>query len=91
MTEKEKLGKYIRELRESTSSFEYSKSKISQQELADSVFGLSKNTLLNIEKGRGNPSLDTLVSLAKALQKKKVSVFDIKIDVHKYIVENGLE
>lgn len=90
MTEKEKIGAYFKSLRESKPSFDYLKDKISQKELADSVVGISKNTILKIETGKANPSLDILMKLAHALGKKKVSVFDVEIDVVKYIRENNL-
>lgn len=45
---------------------------ISQKELAEKV-GISQSFLCDIEQGRSNPSIDTAVKLAEAL-----NIYDIK-------------
>lgn len=87
MTEKEKIGNYLFKLREKIPSKEYNKLHISQQELADNHPGLTKFTIGSIERGEANPTLDKLILFAKGLDIKKVSFFDIQIDVDKYINE----
>lgn len=87
MTEKEKLGNEIRKIRESIPSTEYSKDHISQQELADKNVGLTKHLIGTIERGDANPTLEKMVYLAHALNKKKITIFDIEIDVIKFIKE----
>ncbi len=87
MTEKEKIGNYLFKLREKIPSKEYNKPHISQQELADNHLGLTKFTIGSIERGEGNPTLDKLILFAKGLNLKKVNLFEIQIDVEKYIRE----
>ncbi|MGV0957899.1 helix-turn-helix domain-containing protein [Empedobacter falsenii] len=91
MTEKEKLGIYLTSLRKNIKSSDYIDKSISQQELADKTKGLSKNTLLSIENGSANPTLDSLIILANALNQDKLNIFNISIDVKKYIKENNLD
>ncbi|WP_313385912.1 helix-turn-helix transcriptional regulator [Chishuiella sp.] len=91
MTEKEKLGIYLTSLRKDIKSSDYIDRSISQQELADKTKGLSKNTLLSIENGSANPTLDSLIILANALSQDKLNIFNISIDVKKYIKENNLD
>ncbi|WP_348688596.1 helix-turn-helix domain-containing protein [Zunongwangia profunda] len=86
LTEKEKLGKYLTKLRQRVPSEEYSKDHISQQELADNN-GLTKYLIGTIERGEANPTLDKLIFLAKALKLKKVNIFEIEINVDRYIKE----
>ncbi|MFY0714985.1 helix-turn-helix transcriptional regulator [Seonamhaeicola sp. NFXS20] len=86
MTEKEKLGKHLLKLRQKIPSKEYNKEHISQQELADNN-GLTKHLIGTIERGEANPTLDKLIFLAKALNLKKVNIFDLEIDVDNYIKE----
>ncbi len=87
MTEKEKIGNYLLKLREKIPSKEYNKPHISQQELADNHPGLTKFTIGSIERGEGNPTLDKLILFAKGLNLKKVNLFEMQIDVDKYIKE----
>ncbi len=87
MTEKEKIGNYLFKLREKTPSKEYNKPYISQQELADNHPGLTKFTIGSIERGEANPTLDKLIFFAKGLNLKKVNLFEMQIDVEKYIKE----
>ncbi|AJA67377.1 helix-turn-helix protein [Myroides sp. A21] len=87
MTEKEKLGEGIRKIREKVESSDYNKDYISQQELADKSLDLTKNYIGLLERGLSNPTLDKLIILAKGLEIKKFSIFDIEIDVDKYISE----
>jgi len=87
VTEKEKLGKYLLKLREKVPSKEYNKEYISQQELADNN-GLTKHLIGTIERGEANPTLDKLIFLARALNLKKVNIFDIEINVDSYIKES---
>lgn len=87
MTEKEKLGKHLLELREKVPSKDYEKDHISQQELADLNVGLTKFFIGSVERGQANPTLDKLILAAKALKLKSVNVFDIEIDIEKYIRE----
>lgn len=87
MTEKEKIGKHLLKLREKIPSKEYNKEHISQQELSDNNIGLTKFFIGSVERGEGNPTIDKLILLAKSLNLKKVNLFDIQIDVDKYIKE----
>ena len=87
VTEKEKLGKYLIKLRKEISSEDYEKEYISQQELADSNLGLTKFFIGSVERGKGNPTLDKLIFMAKALKLEKIKLFDIEINVNKYIKE----
>lgn len=87
MTEKEKIGAYLLKIRECTPSKEYSKEHISQQELADNNTGLTKYFIGSVERGEANPTLDKLILLAKSLDQKKVTFFDVQIEVDKYIKE----
>ncbi|TGN22547.1 helix-turn-helix domain-containing protein [Empedobacter tilapiae] len=91
MTEKEKLGNYLTSLRKNIKSSDYNDRSISQQELADKTKGLSKNTLLSIENGSANPTLDSLIILANALNQDQLNIFNLSIDVKKYIKENNLD
>lgn len=63
------------------------KEHISQQELADNNTGLTKYFIGSVERGEANPTLDKLILLAKSLDQKKVTFFDVQIDVQKYIEE----
>ncbi|PUU69909.1 hypothetical protein DBB36_11455, partial [Flavobacterium sp. WLB] len=72
MTEKEKLGEGVRELREKVPSSDYNKEYISQQELADKNVGLTKHFIGTIERGDANPTLEKLIFLAKALNLKSI-------------------
>ncbi|UNY98613.1 helix-turn-helix domain-containing protein [Zhouia spongiae] len=87
MTEKERLGKYLLKLREKVPSQDYVKEHISQQELADSNVGLTKYLIGTVERGEANPTLDKLILMAKALNLKKVNLFELEINVDKYIEE----
>lgn len=87
MTEKEKLGKHLLKLREKISSTDYNKEHISQQELADNNIGLTKHLIGTVERGEANPTLDKLIYLAKALNLKAINLFEIEINVDKYIKE----
>ncbi|MFI2741257.1 helix-turn-helix domain-containing protein [Zhouia sp. PK063] len=87
MTEKEKLGKELLKLREQIPSKDYDKTNISQQELADNNVGLTKYLIGTVERGEANPTLEKLVYLAKALNLEKLNIFDIEIDVNKFIRE----
>ena len=87
VTEKQKLGKQILKLREEISSNDYNKEHISQQELADNNIGLTKHLVGTVERGEANPTLDKIIFLAKALNLKTVSLFNIEIDIDKYIKE----
>jgi putative transcriptional regulator len=51
--------------------------KMTQQELADAV-GVSRQTILSIEKNRYNPSLILAIKIAKVLDKPIMDVFDYK-------------
>ncbi|EAR68730.1 DNA-binding protein [Bacillus sp. NRRL B-14911] len=51
--------------------------KMTQQELADAV-GVSRQTILSIEKNRYNPSLILAIKIAKAVDKPIMDVFDYK-------------
>tara|TARA_B100000929_G_scaffold137923_1_gene109293 strand:+ start:441 stop:719 length:279 start_codon:yes stop_codon:yes gene_type:complete len=87
LTEKEKIGKRVVELRNKVPSEEYSKKNVSQQELADNNVGLTKQLIGSIERGDANPTLEKLVLLAKALNQKKLDVLGIEIDIDKFIKE----
>ncbi|MDM1086410.1 helix-turn-helix domain-containing protein [Myroides odoratimimus] len=87
MTEKEKLGEGIRKIREMVKSPDYNKDFISQQELADISINLTKNYVGLLERGLSNPTLDKLIILAKGLDMEKVTIFNVEIDVNKYISE----
>lgn len=88
MTEKEKLGEQLRKLREKVPSSDYNKEYISQQELADKNFGLTKHLVGTIERGDANPTLEKLIFLAKALNLKTVKILNVEIDVDKFVKEN---
>lgn len=51
--------------------------KMTQQELADAV-GVSRQTILSIEKNRYNPSLILAIKIAKVVDKPIMDVFDYK-------------
>ena len=48
--------------------------KLTQQELAD-LTGVSRQTILSIEKNRYNPSLILAIKIARALEKPIMDVF----------------
>ncbi|MGS2764821.1 helix-turn-helix domain-containing protein [Sinomicrobium sp. M5D2P9] len=87
MTEKEKLGKQLLELRKKIPSKDYDKEHISQQELADSNTSLTKFFIGTVERGEANPTLDKLILLAKALNLKTINILELEINVDKYIKE----
>ena len=91
MTEKEKIGKQVLKLRERLPSKEYDKDKISQQELADTNFGLTKHLIGTVERGDANPTLKKMMLLAKALKVRKIELYEIEIDVNKFIDEINSE
>ena len=91
MTEKEKIGKQVLKLRERLPSKEYDKEKISQQELADTNFGLTKHLIGTVERGDANPTLEKMMLLAKALKVRKIELYEIEIDVNKFIDEINSE
>tara|TARA_B100001063_G_scaffold243286_1_gene273598 strand:+ start:1181 stop:1462 length:282 start_codon:yes stop_codon:yes gene_type:complete len=91
LTEKEKIGKQVLKLRERLSSKEYDKEKISQQELADTNFGLTKHLIGTVERGDANPTLEKIMLLAKALKVRKMELYEIEIDVNKFIDEINSE
>lgn len=51
--------------------------KMTQQELADLV-GVSRQSILSIEKNRYNPSLILALKIAKALDKEVTEIFEYK-------------
>ena len=52
--------------------------KITQQELADKV-SVTRQTILSLEYGRYNPSLELAYKITKVLRKKYIEdVFDLK-------------
>ena len=54
------------------------KIKMTQQELADKV-GVTRQTIISLEKGRYNPSLELAYKITKVLKKGKVeSVFEFR-------------
>jgi transcriptional regulator with XRE-family HTH domain len=87
VTEREKMGAYLLKIRECTPSKEYNKEHISQQELADNNTGLTKYFIGTVERGEANPTLNKLILLAKSLDQKKVTLFNVQIDVQKYTEE----
>ncbi|MDO6602797.1 helix-turn-helix transcriptional regulator [Arenibacter palladensis] len=87
MTEKEKLGNHLLKLRRKISSKDYNKEHISQQELADNNIGLTKHLIGTVERGEANPTLDKLIFLAKALNLKTITLFELEINVDKYLKE----
>ena len=78
-------------LRERLPSKEYDKDKISQQELADTNFGLTKHLIGTVERGDANPTLEKMMLLAKALKVRKIELYEIEIDVNKFIDEINSE
>lgn len=78
-------------LRERLPSKEYDKEKISQQELADTNFGLTKHLIGTVERGDANPTLEKMMLLAKALKVRKIELYEIEIDVNKFIDEINSE
>lgn len=87
MTEKEKIGNKVKELREKIPSSDYNKDHISQQELADKSVGVTKHLIGTIERGEANPTLDKMILVAKSLNLDKVNLFGIDIDVDKFFKE----
>lgn len=87
MTEKEKIGNKIKELREKIPSSDYSKDHISQQELADKSIGVTKHLIGTIERGEANPTLDKIILVAKSLNLQKVNLLGVEIDVNKFFKE----
>ncbi|MEX0995900.1 MAG: helix-turn-helix transcriptional regulator [Flavobacteriaceae bacterium] len=87
MTEKEKIGKQILKLRKKTPSSDYKNEHISQQELADKNFGLTKYLIGTVERGEANPTLEKMILLAKALNLKTIDLFGIEINIDKFIKE----
>ncbi|MGB3453245.1 MAG: helix-turn-helix transcriptional regulator [Moheibacter sp.] len=65
--EKKKFGKQVLKLRKKIRSAEYNNRSISQQELSDRSEYLSKKTIGEIERGKTNPSFETLLALSKVL------------------------
>lgn len=54
------------------------KSKITQQKLADKV-NVTRQTIISLEFGRYNPSLELAYKITKALKQKHIEdVFDLK-------------
>ncbi|MCW8965984.1 MAG: helix-turn-helix transcriptional regulator [Candidatus Pacearchaeota archaeon] len=52
--------------------------KMTQQELAD-VVEVSRQTIISLEQGRYNPSLELAYRITKALKQKKIEdVFELK-------------
>lgn len=74
--EKRKFGKNVIKLRERMKSSEYKNRSISQQELSDKGGCFSKKTLGEIERGDGNPTLETILALAKILEVSPKELFD---------------
>ena len=87
MTEKEKLGEHFKKLREKIQSSDYENKPISQQELADKSFGITKNYIGTVERGEANPTLEKLILQAKAVNLKTFKILDIEIDIDKFISE----
>lgn len=87
MTEKEKIGSKVKELREKIPSSDYNKNHISQQELADKSIGITKHLIGTIERGEANPTLDKMILLAKSLNQDKVNLLGVEIDVNKFVKE----
>lgn len=87
MTEKEKIGSKVKELREKIPSSDYNKEHISQQELADKNIGITKHLIGTIERGKANPTLDKIILVAKSLNLEKVNLLGVEIDVNKFISE----
>jgi len=74
--EKRKFGKNVVKLRERMKSSEYKNRSISQQELSDKGGYFSKKTLGEIERGDGNPTLETILALAYVLEVHPKELFD---------------
>ena len=89
VTEKEKFGEGLRKLREKIQSSDYDKEYISQQELADKNIGLTKHLIGTVERGEANPTLEKLVYYAKALNYKTINLFNVEINIDKFIKENS--
>lgn len=87
MTEKEKIGNKVKELREKIPSSDYNKDHISQQELADKSIGVTKHLIGTIERGEANPTLDKMILVAKSLNLEKVNLLGVEIDVDKFFKE----
>lgn len=87
MTEKEKIGNKVKELREKIPSSDYNKDHISQQELADKSIGITKHLIGTIERGEANPTLDKIILLAKSLNQDRINLLGVEIDVNKFIKE----
>lgn len=68
METKQLIGKRIQDLRKSR--------KMSQEQLAEKM-GISPKYLSSIERGKENPTLDTFIKLAAALETEIAELFDI--------------
>ncbi|MFY0643639.1 MAG: helix-turn-helix transcriptional regulator [Bacteroidia bacterium] len=71
---KSNLNNHIRSLR-------FHKSEMTQQQLAD-LIGVSRQTIVAIEKGNYSPSLELAFKIARAFDKKLEEVFEYQ-DVKK--------
>lgn len=59
-------------------SFYRKKAKMTQEELAEKV-AVTRQTIIALEQGRYNPSLELAYKITKALKKKKIEdVFKLK-------------
>lgn len=67
MDDRRLLGQRFKELRRAR--------EWSQEELAEKM-GISPNYLSSVERGRENPTLDLLITLAKALRVELVDLFN---------------
>lgn len=70
-----KFGEHIKKLRKD--------SKLSQDEVVMNSDRLIKATVSDIENGKRNPSLTTLLDLAKGLGKHPKELIDFKFDLDK--------
>jgi len=60
-------------------SYRRSKSDITQQELADLV-GVTRQTIIAIEKGKYNPSVGLAIKLARVFDVPVESVFELETE-----------
>ncbi len=83
--EKEAIGYRIRELREN-----FNGGKISQEELGFRI-GYAKKTIGELERGNTNPTFETLLQIAKALNKTIVELFEFDLEEYKKLARKFKE
>jgi transcriptional regulator with XRE-family HTH domain len=84
----EDMGEVLSTLAKNIKALRYS-SRLSQEDLAERL-GVAVQTISAIERGVRKPSLDTLVSLARALDVRVVDLFSEKVEGEAWFVNRFL-